>query len=213
MKLILLGPPGAGKGTQAQFICKHFGIIQISTGDMLRQAVADNTPLGQQVAGILKSGSYVSDALMIDLVQDRIHRADCANGFILDGFPRTLPQAHALMASEIKIEHVLNIDVPDDILIRRLSARRVHPGSGRVYNLEFNPPQVPDRDDITGESLVQRDDDKEETVRRRLGVFRDQTKPVVEFYKDLKSPSYASVNGNASVTVVQTDILAALEYR
>ena len=211
MRLILLGPPGAGKGTQAQFICKHFQIIQISTGDMLRQAVADNTPLGQQVAGIMKAGAYVPDDLMIALVADRIHHPDCQNGFILDGFPRTLPQARALQSSDIKIDFVLNIDVPDDILIKRLSARRVHPGSGRVYNLEFNPPQIPDQDDVTGEALVQRDDDKEETVTRRLKVFREQTQPVIEFYKQLDVPPYVSVNGNSAVAKVQADILAVIQ--
>ena len=212
MKLILLGPPGAGKGTQAQFICKHFQIIQISTGDMLRQAVADNTSLGQQVAGIMKAGAYVPDDLMISLVEERIQRSDCQNGFILDGFPRTLPQAQALQLSGIKIDFVLDIDVPDDILIKRLSARRVHLGSGRVYNLEFNPPQVNGQDDVTGEPLVQRDDDKEETVTRRLKVFREQTQPVIDFYKQLDVPPYLHVNGNAVVSQVQAEILAAISH-
>lgn len=203
MKLIFLGPPGAGKGTQAQIICQHFQMAQISTGDMLRQAVIDQSPLGLQVAERMKSGSYVPDDVMIELVEERIHRSDCQNGFILDGFPRTLPQARALQSSDLKIDFVVNIDVPDEILIKRLSARRVHPPSGRVYSSGTH-------DELTGELLIQRDDDKEETVARRLRVFREHTQPVIEFYKHLKEPIYVFINGNLPRSEVEANILASL---
>src|SRR5512144_3040541 len=182
MRLILLGPPGAGKGTQAQYICDAYGIPQISTGDMLRAAVKAGTPLGRQVKKVMDSGALVSDDIIIGLVKERIAQPDCANGFLFDGFPRTIPQADALTAAGIKLDVVLEIDVPDEAIIERMSGRRTHPASGRTYHIKFNPPKVPDRDDVTGEPLIQRDDDKEETVRNRLAVYQRQTRPLVAYY-------------------------------
>ena len=170
MKLILLGAPGAGKGTQAAFICKQYGIPQISTGDMLRAAVKAGTPLGKQAEAVMKSGGLVSDDLIINLVKERIAQSDCANGFLFDGFPRTIPQADAMKEAGVDLDYVLEIDVPFEAIIERMSGRRSHPASGRTYHTVFNPPKTPDVDDVTGEALVQRDDDKEETVRKRLDL-------------------------------------------
>lgn len=183
MRIILLGAPGAGKGTQAQTIMDKLGIPQISTGDMLRAAVKAGSPLGLKVKGIMDSGGLVSDDIIIDLVKERIAQPDCKKGFLFDGFPRTLPQAQALMDAGVKIDRVIEIDVPDQEIISRLSGRRVHPASGRVYHTEHNPPKQPGLDDVTSEPLVQREDDKEETVRKRLAVYHEQTKPLVTFYK------------------------------
>ncbi len=210
MRLILLGPPGAGKGTQAQFIQEQFGIPQISTGDMLRQAVADQTPLGAKVDQMMRSGLLVSDDIMIDLVKERIARPDCRAGFFLDGFPRTLPQAQALQQAGIPLDVVLNIDVPDATLIQRLSGRRVHPGSGRSYHAVYHPPQKEGLDDLTGEPLIQREDDREETIRKRLCIFREQTQPVVDFYAAQSHPSYLYIKGDQPVEVVRKCILDAL---
>ena len=183
MRIILLGAPGAGKGTQAQTIMNKLGIPQISTGDMLRAAVKAGSPLGLKVKGIMDAGGLVSDDIIIDLVKERITQPDCKKGFLFDGFPRTIPQAQALMDAGIKIDRVIEIDVPDKEIISRLSGRRVHPASGRVYHIEHNPPKTPGVDDVTGEALVQREDDKEDTVRKRLAVYHEQTKPLVTFYK------------------------------
>jgi adenylate kinase len=213
MKVILLGPPGAGKGTQAQFVCDEFGIPQISTGDMLRAAVSAGTPLGRKVKQIMDSGALVSDDVIIALVKDRISQSDCVNGFLFDGFPRTIPQAEALVASGVDIDYVLEIEVPEEEIVRRLSGRRVHERSGRVYHLVYNPPKVADLDDETGERLVQRDDDKEETVRERLRVYRQQTYPLVEYYQSLAERSevrHRKVSGLGSVDEIKRSIRAAL---
>ena len=180
MRLILLGPPGAGKGTQAAFICRQFGIPQISTGDMLRAAVKAGTPLGVEAKKVMDSGALVGDDIIIGLVKERITQPDCAKGFLFDGFPRTIPQADAMKAAGVKLDAVLEIDVPDASIIERMSGRRVHPASGRSYHVKFNPPKVAGKDDATGEPLIQRDDDKVETVRKRLEVYQSQTRPLVE---------------------------------
>jgi adenylate kinase len=185
MRLILLGAPGAGKGTQAEFLKQTYGIPQISTGDMLRAAVKAGSPLGQQVKSVMESGGLVTDEIIISLIKDRITDADCSHGFLFDGFPRTIPQAQALVDAGIDIDVVLEIDVPDEEIVKRLSGRRVHPGSGRIYHVDVKPPKNPGKDDITGEPLVQREDDKEETIRKRLQVYHDQTRPLVSFYKSL----------------------------
>lgn len=215
MRLILLGPPGAGKGTQAQFICEKYHIPQISTGDMLRAAVKSGSELGRQVKDIMDSGALVSDDLIIALVQDRIQQADCANGFLLDGFPRTIPQAQALNDAGVSIDFVVEIAVDDEQIVSRLSGRRVHEGSGRVYHLEHNPPQTEGVDDITGEPLIQREDDREETVRNRLSVYHSQTEPLVKFYRDLaaegqQSPQFKSVDGLGLLDEVQARIVSLL---
>src|SRR2546423_8831223 len=184
MRLILLGAPGAGKGTQAAFICQKFGIPQISTGDMLRAAVKAGTPLGQAAKKVMDSGGLVSDDIIIGLVKERIAQPDCANGFLFDGFPRTIPQADAMKTAGVKIDYVLEIDVPDEAIIERMSGRRSHVASGRTYHVKFNPPRVAGRDDITGEELVQREDDKEGTVPKRLAVYQNQTRPLVAYYSD-----------------------------
>src|SRR5579864_9592371 len=181
MRLILLGAPGAGKGTQAAFICQKYGIPQISTGDMLRAAVKAGTPLGLAAKQVMDAGGLVSDDLIIALVKERIAQPDCANGFLFDGFPRTIPQADAMKAAGVKLDLVLEIDVPDSAIIERMSGRRVHPASGRTYHNRFHPPKVEGRDDLTGEELIQRDDDKEETVRKRLAVYHDQTKMLIDY--------------------------------
>lgn len=217
MRLILLGPPGAGKGTQAAIICKQFGIPQISTGDMLRAAVKAGTPLGQQAQTIMAAGGLVSDEIIIGLVRERLQAADCAKGYLLDGFPRTIPQAEAMKANGIRIDHVLEIDVADEEIIQRMSGRRVHPGSGRTYHVRFNPPKVEGRDDVSGEPLIQREDDKEETVRKRLEVYRAQTLPLVAYYKhwaasgDAMAPKYAYVAGVGAVEEISQKIFAALK--
>ncbi|MEQ8314153.1 MAG: adenylate kinase [Gammaproteobacteria bacterium] len=214
MRIILLGAPGAGKGTQAQYITEQLNIPQISTGDMLRAAVKAGTDLGKQVEQVMASGQLVTDEIIVALVKDRIQQADCANGFLFDGFPRTIPQAEALVAAEVPIDVVLEIDVPDDEIVKRLSGRRVHLDSGRVYHVEFNPPEKPGVDDVTGEPLIQREDDKEETVRERLSVYHEQTKPLVDFYAQREAEGTGvkviKVNGVASVDSIKDEISTAL---
>jgi adenylate kinase len=210
MRLILLGPPGAGKGTQANFIREKFGIPQISTGDMLRAARAARTPLGIEAGKIMDAGQLVSDDIIIGLVKERLKRPDCARGYLFDGFPRTIPQAEAMKEAHVRIDYVLEIDVPDDEIIARMSGRRVHPASGRVYHVKFNPPKVAGKDDVTGEPLVQRDDDREETVRKRLEVYRKQTRPLVDYYKGLGTVKYRKISGMGSVDEVKQRIFAAL---
>lgn len=212
MRVILLGAPGAGKGTQAKLIMEKMGIPQISTGDMLRAAVAAGTELGLKVKDIMASGGLVSDELIIALVKERITQPDCARGFLFDGFPRTIPQAEAMLRENVQIDRVIEIDVPDQDIIARLSGRRVHEGSGRVYHVEHNPPKVPGVDDVTGEPLIQRPDDTEETVRKRLQVYHDQTKPLVDFYQQHGGGDvYRNVPGVGSVTEIGNKVLAALQ--
>lgn len=214
MRLILLGAPGAGKGTQAKFICEAFKVPQISTGDMLRAAVKAGSPLGLKVKGIMESGGLVSDEIIIDLVKERITAEDCKNGFLFDGFPRTIPQAEALAASGVQIDFVLEIDVDDEEIVNRLSGRRVHEASGRVYHVVYNPPKTEGVDDETGDALVQRADDQEDTVRKRLAVYHDQTKPLVDFYKGVAEQggacSYARVAGVGSLDDIKQSVLTAL---
>jgi adenylate kinase len=209
MRLILLGAPGAGKGTQANFIREKFGIPQISTGDMLRAAMKAGTPLGKEAKKVMDAGHLVADDIIIGLVKERLKQPDCTRGYLFDGFPRTIPQAEALKEAGVRIEHVLEIDVPDEI-IARMSGRRVHPGSGRVYHVKFNPPKVEGKDDVTGEPLVQRDDDREETVRKRLEVYRKQTRPLVDYYKGLATAKYHKISGMGSVEEVKQRVFAAL---
>jgi len=216
MRIILLGAPGAGKGTQAQFITEKFGIPQISTGDMLRAAVKAGTPLGVAAKQVMDAGQLVSDDIIIGLVKERIQQDDCKNGFLFDGFPRTIPQAEALQNAGIEIDHVLEINVADEEIVKRLSGRRVHPGSGRVYHVVYNPPKTEGKDDVSGEDLVQRDDDKEETVRKRLEVYHSQTAPLVGFYKELAESGkagtrYAKIEGVGSVDAITGAILTALQ--
>lgn len=217
MRLILLGGPGAGKGTQAKFITDHYEIPQISTGDMLRAAVKAGTELGLQAKEIMDSGALVSDDIIVGLVKERIAKPDCENGFLFDGFPRTIPQAEALRDSGVVLQYVVEIAVDDAEIIRRMSGRRVHPASGRSYHVEFNPPRQSGRDDLTGEPLVQRDDDREETVRKRLDVYHAQTKPLVKYYSDWEksgdaaAPKYVRVNGIGGVDEVRDRIFAELE--
>ncbi len=216
MRLILLGAPGAGKGTQATFICEKFGIPQISTGDMLRAAVKAGTPMGLAAKKVMDSGALVSDDIIIGLVQERIAQPDCANGFLFDGFPRTLPQADALKAAGVKLDFVLEFDVPFEAIIERMSGRRSHPASGRTYHVKHNPPKIADVDDLTGEPLIQRDDDKEETVKKRLEVYSAQTRPLVTYYqdwakKDPKSaPIYRTINGTGAVEQIRDQAFIAL---
>jgi adenylate kinase len=216
MKLILLGPPGAGKGTQAAYISDRYGIPQISTGDMLRAAVAAGTELGRQAKSVMDAGGLVSDEIIIGLVKERIAQDDCAEGFLFDGFPRTLAQAEALRDAGVSIDAVVEIVVPDDEIVKRMSGRRSHPASGRVYHVVFNPPKVEGRDDVTGEPLVQRDDDREETVRQRLQTYHDQTAVLSSFYGGLvekgepDAPQLIKVDGTASIEVVQKAIAAEL---
>jgi len=216
MRLILLGAPGAGKGTQAAFICQKFGIPQISTGDMLRAAVKAGTPLGLAAKKVMDSGALVSDDIIIGLVKERIAQPDCGNGFLFDGFPRTIPQADAMKAAGVKLDYVLEIDVPDEAIIERMSGRRSHAASGRTYHVKFNPPKIAGCDDVTGEELVQRDDDKEETVRRRLEVYKAQTRPLVAYYSDWaatgdpEAPRYRKINGTGTVDDITARALAAL---
>lgn len=216
MRLILLGAPGAGKGTQATFICQKYGIPQISTGDMLRAAVKAGTPLGLQAKAVMDSGALVSDDIIIGLVKERITQPDCAKGFLFDGFPRTIPQADAMKAAGVKLDYVLEIDVPFDAIIERMSGRRSHPASGRTYHVKFNPPKVEGKDDITGEELIQREDDKEETVKKRLQVYSDQTRPLVDYYSNwakaepAAAPKYRAISGTGSVDEITTRALQAL---
>ncbi len=215
MRLILLGPPGAGKGTQAAFITEHFGIPQISTGDMLRAAVKAGTPLGIAAKKIMDAGGLVSDEIIIGLVQDRLKQADCNKGYLFDGFPRTIPQADALKQANVGLDFVVEIAVPEEDIIERMSGRRVHPASGRSYHVRFNPPKVAEKDDLTGEPLVQRDDDKEETVRHRLKVYRDQTRPLIDYYSqwahaDSHAPRYRKVAGVGTVEQIKEQIFSVL---
>jgi adenylate kinase len=210
MKLILLGPPGAGKGTQAKFICEKFGIPQISTGDMLRAAIKAGTPLGKQAKKVMDAGQLVSDDIIMGLVRERLKQPDCKRGYLFDGFPRTIPQAEAIAQEGVGIDHVLEIDVPDEEIITRMSGRRVHPGSGRVYHVKFNPPKEEGRDDLTGEPLVQREDDREDTVRKRLEVYRAQTRPLIDYYQRLAGGKYRRISGRGSVEDVRSRALAAL---
>jgi adenylate kinase len=221
MRLILLGAPGAGKGTQAQFICEKFAIPQISTGDMLRAAVKAGTELGVAAKKIMDAGGLVSDDIIIGLVKDRLTQADCSKGYLFDGFPRTIPQAQAMKDAGVPIDYVLEIDVPFDAIIDRMSGRRVHPASGRTYHIKFNPPKVAGKDDVTGDDLIQRDDDKEETVRKRLQVYDDQTRPLIEYYSSwanqanasdkVKAPAYRKVSGTGSVDNITTSIFTVLK--
>lgn len=214
MRIILLGAPGAGKGTQAQFICEKYGIPQISTGDMLRAAVKAESDLGKQVKEVMASGGLVTDEIIIALVKDRIKGDDCGNGFLFDGFPRTIPQASALVESDIQIDVVLEIDVQDDEIVKRLSGRRVHLDSGRIYHIVYNPPNKKGVDDVSGGELIQREDDKEETVRNRLRVYHQQTKPLVEYYKNLSKSNnnirVVKVNGLAKVDSIKEEISRTL---
>lgn len=216
MKIILLGAPGAGKGTQAKFICEQFNIPQISTGDMLRAAVKAGTPLGLEAKSYMDSGGLVPDSVIIGLVNERIKEADCANGFLFDGFPRTIPQAEAMKAAGVAIDYVVEIDVPDEAIVERMSGRRSHPASGRTYHIKFNPPKVVGKDDETGEPLVQREDDKEETVKKRLNVYHEQTKPLVNYYTEwassgeLGAPKHIFINGLGELNTVKDSILTAL---
>lgn len=214
MRIILLGPPGAGKGTQAQFICRQFGIPQISTGDMLRAAVRAGSELGVRVKAVMDSGALVSDEIIIELVQDRIAQPDCANGFLFDGFPRTIPQADAMEQAGVPIDHVVEIVVADEEIVKRMSGRRVHLASGRVYHVEFNPPRAAGVDDVSGEPLVQRDDDKESTVRDRLAVYHRQTHPLVEFYEARASRGllrFSRVDGVGALADIENRIITALQ--
>jgi adenylate kinase len=217
MRVILLGGPGAGKGTQAGFITQRYGIPQISTGDMLRAAVEAGTALGKQAKDIMEAGQLVPDDLIVSLVRERVAQPDCASGFLFDGFPRTIPQAEALKKADIPIDAVVEIQVDDAEIIRRMSGRRVHLASGRTYHLQFNPPRVEGRDDETGEPLVQREDDAEQTVRKRLAVYHEQTAPLIEYYSNWRAssvesaPHYVRVNGIAQVEQVRDAIFAALD--
>jgi adenylate kinase len=216
MRLILLGPPGAGKGTQAAFIREKYGIPQISTGDMLRAAIQEGTPLGNAAKKVMDAGRLVSDDVIVGLVKDRLKQPDCARGYLFDGFPRTIPQAEAMKAAQVPLDYVLEIDVPDEEIIARMSGRRVHPGSGRTYHVKFNPPRREGLDDPTGEPLVQRDDDREETVRRRLEIYRAQTRPLVDYYGkwaaagDRAAPRYRKISGIGRVEDITARALAAL---
>jgi adenylate kinase len=216
MRLILLGPPGAGKGTQANFICEKYGIPQISTGDMLRGAIKAGTPIGVAAKHLMDGGQLVSDEVVIGLVKERLQQRDCANGYLFDGFPRTIPQAEAMKKAGIPIEYVLEIDVADGEIIQRMGGRRVHLASGRTYHVKFNPPKVEGRDDVTGEPLVQRDDDREETVRKRLEVYRAQTRPLIAWFAswagtgDKKAPRCVKIPGTGTVEEIKARTLAAL---
>lgn len=217
MRLILLGPPGAGKGTQAGFITERFGIPQISTGDMLRAAIKARTALGLAAKEVMDRGQLVSDEIVIELVRQRLLAPDCRSGYLFDGFPRTIAQADAIRTARVPIDYVLEIDVPDEEIIARMGGRRVHPASGRTYHLRFNPPKVEGRDDVTGESLVQRDDDKEATVRKRLEVYKAQTRPLIEYYQkwaaggDARAPRLLKVSGIGGVEEIRDRALEALE--
>lgn len=213
MRIILLGAPGAGKGTQAQFLMGKFGIPQISTGDMLRAAIKAGTELGIAAKRVMDEGKLVSDELIIGLVKERISQADCEKGFLLDGFPRTIPQADAMKEAGIKVDHVIEFDVNDEVIVERMSGRRVHPGSGRVYHLRYNPPKVEGKDDATGEDLVIRPDDQEETVRKRLGIYHEQTKPLVNYYTKLAGEglcAYHKIDGTQDVAAVNNQLATLL---
>ncbi|MCH9636829.1 adenylate kinase [Rickettsiella endosymbiont of Litargus connexus] len=217
MRIILLGAPGAGKGTQAKFLTAYYHIPQISTGDMLRYAVSQGTPVGLQAKALMDSGQLISDKVIIELVEARIQQPDCINGFLFDGFPRTLPQAEAIRANGILIDFVIEIKVEDDEIVKRLSGRRIHLDSGRIYHILYNPPKIPNKDDVTGEELIQRKDDTEATVRERLRIYHQQTKPLLCYYKEWQyrgdpgAPCYISINGYADVEEVRRNIFAALK--
>ena len=221
MRLILLGAPGAGKGTQAKFICEKFSIPQISTGDMLRAAVKEGTPLGIEAKKIMDSGGLVSDDIIIGLVKDRLTQPDCAKGYLFDGFPRTIPQAQAMKDAGVPIDYVVEIDIPFDAIIERMSGRRVHVASGRTYHLRYNPPKVAGKDDVTGEDLIQRDDDQEATVRKRLDVYDAQTKPLISYYSTwanngdasakISAPKYQKIEGTGSVDEITSRVFGALQ--
>lgn len=216
MKLILLGAPGAGKGTQAKFICEKYAIPQISTGDMLRAAVKAGTPLGIEAKKVMDAGGLVSDEIIIGLVKDRLLQDDCKGGYLFDGFPRTIPQAEAMKTANVKLDFVLEIDVDDSEIIERMSGRRVHPASGRTYHIKFNPPKLEGKDDVTGEALVQRDDDKEETVKKRLEVYHSQTKPLIDYYAkwsatgDANAPKCRKIAGVGTVDQIRMAAFLAL---
>jgi len=216
MRLILLGAPGAGKGTQAAFICRKYGIPQISTGDMLRAAVKAGTPMGLAAKKIMDSGALVSDDIIIGLVKERLAQPDCAKGFLFDGFPRTIPQADALKAAGVRLDYVLEIDVPFEAIVERMSGRRSHPASGRTYHVKFNPPKVEGRDDVTGEPLVQREDDREETVKNRLRVYAEQTRPLVNYYASwakadpAAAPKYRAISGSGTVEEITERVMKTL---
>ena len=216
MRLILLGPPGAGKGTQAAFVTRKYGIPQISTGDMLRAAIKAGTPLALGVKKVIDAGQLVSDDIIMRLVRERLSEPDCANGYLFDGFPRTIPQAEAMKSNGVGLDFVLEIDVPEAEIVKRMSGRRVHPASGRSYHVLFNPPKVEDRDDVTGEPLVQRDDDREDTVRRRLEVYRAQTRPLVDYYTrwdasgDARAPKFRRISGLGGVEEIRARAFKAL---
>jgi adenylate kinase len=216
MRLILLGPPGAGKGTQAGFITTKYGIPQISTGDMLRAAIKAGTPLGIAAKRLMDAGQLVADDIVIALAKERLAQPDCAKGYLLDGFPRTLPQAEAMRSAAVPIEYVLEIDVPDEDIVQRMGGRRVHLASGRTYHVKFNPPKLADRDDLTGEPLIQRDDDQEATVRKRLEVYKSQTRPLIEHYEkwratgDPRAPRHLRISGRGSVDEIKARALKAL---
>ena len=217
MKIILLGPPGAGKGTQANFICKAFNIPQISTGDMLRAAVKAKTSLGLEAKKIMDAGELVSDDLILALVKERITRDDCKSGYLFDGFPRTIAQAEGMLELKIGVDYVVELQVEDEVIVERMSGRRVHPGSGRTYHVIFNPPKQPDTDDVTGEPLIQREDDKEETVRNRLKVYHEQTAPLIAFYTELQAktgiqaPKYLQINGMEDIEEIKKHVITGLK--
>lgn len=217
MRIILLGAPGAGKGTQAKFLTTFYNIPQISTGDMLRAAVNQGTAVGLQAKALMDAGQLISDKVIIELIDSRIQQADCINGFLFDGFPRTLPQAEAIRFKGIFIDFVIEIEVEDDEIVKRLSGRRIHPDSGRIYHILYNPPQIPNKDDVTGEALMQRKDDIEATIRERLRIYHQQTKPLLSYYKkwqysgDPGAPCYLSINGHADVDEVRRHIFVALK--
>ena len=216
MKMILLGAPGVGKGTQAKYIVEKYGIPQISTGDMLREAIRDGTALGRKVKAVMDSGALVTDEIILDLVKERIAKDDCANGFLFDGFPRTIPQAESLVSQNIEIDYVIEINVPDEEIVSRLSGRRLHLESGRVYHVHNNRPKVEGVDDITGETLVQREDDKEETILERLNVYREQTEPLVSFYKEISQKqgsklSYHKTDGSGNSDDIKNVIFGILD--
>src|SRR5215213_2991435 len=216
MRVILLGGPGAGKGTQAGYITQRYGIPQISTGDMLRAAVKAGTPLGLAAKQVMDAGGLVGDDIIIGMVKERLSQPDCANGFLFDGFPRTIPQADAMKSAGVKLDYVLEIDVPFEAIIERMSGRRSHPASGRTYHVKFNPPKVEGRDDVTGEPLIQREDDKEETVKKRLEVYAAQTRPLVDYYSNwaksdpANAPKYRAINGTGTVDEITARALQAL---
>lgn len=216
MRIIFLGPPGAGKGTQAALLCEKFGIAQISTGEILRQAIKEGTPLGIKAKSIMDRGDLVSDDIIINLIKDRIVSEDCKNGYLFDGVPRTIPQAQMLAKQYIKFDYIIELQIDDSKIIERMTGRRVHPESGRTYHTVFNPPLIADRDDLTGEPLIQRSDDNEKTVKQRLAVYHKQTKPLVEFYQNWKydeyvpAPKYITINGDGDVTEIHERIVAAM---